>query len=81
MAIEQGLTILGWYEGLQKDEVPPECLWEDAEGLEQWWNDVEARREDGVSTNRGRGSSSDSDDEDPGREMVENDYARYLKNG
>ena len=81
MAIEQGLTILAWHENLQKEDVPPEHLWEDAEGLEQWWKDVEARREDGVATSRGRGSSDDSDDADQGREMVENDYARFLKNG
>lgn len=73
--------ILGWHENLQKEEVPPEHLWEDSEGLELWWNDVMARREDGIPTSRGRGASDDSDDDDPGREMVENDYARFLKNG
>lgn len=78
MAIEHALTILNWYENLSKDEVPPEHLWEDAEGLEQWWSDVEARREDGMPTKRGAGASS-ADDGDPEHEMVENDYARYLK--
>lgn len=81
MAIEHALTVLNWHENLPKDEVPPEHLWEDVEGLELWWKDVEAKREDGIPTRRGRGSSNDSDDDDPGPEMVENDYARSLKNG
>ncbi len=82
VAIEHALTILTWYENLQKDEVPPEHLWEDVEGLEQWWKDVEAKREDGAPTSRGqRGQSGDDGDSD-GRhepEMVENDYARFFK--
>jgi len=81
VAIEHGLQVLSWFENLQKDEVPPEHLWEDAEGLEQWWADVEAKREDGVETKRGSGAASSESDEDPGRQMVENDYARFLKNG
>lgn len=80
MAIEHALQVLSWYENLPKDEVPPEHLWEDVEGLEQWWGDVEAKREDGVATTRGRGSKG-SDDDDPDPAMVENDYARFLKNG
>jgi len=77
VAIEQGLTILNWFEHLPKEDVPPEHLWEDSVGLEQWWQSVEDRRDDGVSTKRGRGSS----ESDSGNEMVENDYARYLKDG
>lgn len=68
--------MLTWYENLQKDEVPPEHLWEDSEGMEQWWESVEAKREDGGTTTRGRVSDAD-EDSSPG--MAENDYARYLK--
>ena len=75
VAIEQGLQILNWYENLPKEDVPPEYLWEDAQGLEQWWESVEARREDGMPTQRGRGSSESDSDSDV---MVENDYARFL---
>lgn len=84
MAIEHALTILSWHENLPSKEVPPEHLWEDPEGLEQWWKHVDAMRDDGVETQRGRGSSNDSDDgddRDPGPQMVENDHARFLKNG
>lgn len=77
MAIEQGLTVLGWYENLSSDEVPPEYLWEDAEGLEQWWKKVEDKRSDGRPSTSGR--SSEDDDEDPEPGMAENDYARFLK--
>lgn len=77
MAIEQGLTVLGWYENLSSDEVPPEYLWEDAEGLERWWRTVEEKRNDGRPSGSGRASKDDDDDEEPG--MAENDYARFLK--
>lgn len=72
MAIEQGLTILAWYENLPTEEVPPEYLWEDGAGLEMWWKHVEEKREDGGSTRR-------SQDDDGPDDMAENDYARYLK--
>lgn len=61
---------------MPKDEVPPEYLWEDSQGLEQWWASVEDKRNDGVSTTRGR---TDSGDEDQDGGMAENDYARFLK--
>lgn len=82
MAIEQALNVLSWYENIPSDEVPPEHLWEDSEGLEQWWQWVEDKREDGrpdvAPTNRARGSDDDDDEhQDPG--MAENDLARHLK--
>ncbi len=80
MAIEQAITILSWHENLQEDEVPPEYLWEDPQGLEMWWKTVEAKREDGMSI-RGRGDSSDDAGEDTGPGQAENDLARYLKQG
>lgn len=76
-AIEHALIVLTWHENLQKEDVPPEYLWEDSEGLEMWWKTVEDRQEDGRSTTRGR--ADDSDEEAPG--LQENDYARYLKQG
>ena len=64
--------------------MPPEHLWEDAEGLELWWKKVEDKRSDGRSDleDSSRSYSDDEDDADghqpPG--MAENDLARYLKN-
>lgn len=72
VAIEHALTILNWFENLPKDEVPPEHIWEDSEGLELWWKRVEAKRNDGVSS-----GSSDDDDEDS--EMVDNDLANQFR--
>lgn len=70
VAIEHALTVINWYENLPKEEVPPEHLWADAEGLELWWKRVERNREDGTT-------GKDYDDDDPG--MAENDIARSLK--
>jgi hypothetical protein len=84
VAIEHALTVLSWYEHLPKDEVPPEYLWEDAQGLEQWWATVEAKRDSGMPTSRGRDierAEEGDDDGDPGPSMAENDYARSLKQG
>lgn len=80
MAIEHALNVLNWYENLPNDEVPPEHLWEDPEGLEQWWRQVEDRRSDDrpdlADTDR---SADDDEHRDPG--MAENDLARFLKQG
>lgn len=76
VAVEQALNILTWYENLPKEDMPPEYLWEDSEGLEMWWRTVEDRREDGISTSRG---TADHAENDQPREMVENDVARFLK--
>lgn len=77
VAIEHALTILSWYENLQEEERPPEYLWEDAEGLEQWWATVDAKRKDGQDINRGRTDHADEDDQAP--RSTENDHARFLK--
>jgi hypothetical protein len=66
VAIEHALTVINWHENLPKEEVPPEHLWADAEGLEQWWARVESNRDDGIT----------GDDDSS---MEENDYARALK--
>lgn len=79
MAIEHGLSILSWHEHLPKEDVPPEHLWEDSEGLEQWWATVEARRDDGGATTTRGTEPSETGDAEPGREMAENDYARHFK--
>jgi hypothetical protein len=79
VAIEQGLTVLGWYENLPKDDVPAEHLWEDAEGLDLWWKAVEARRNDGFPPPDRGSDSSDDPGADPKPGTAENDLARYLK--
>lgn len=79
VAIEQALTIIGWHENLSTDEVPPEYLWEDSEGLELWWADVKARREDNMPMPNRGSSRSDDDDEHPDSGMAENDLARAFK--
>lgn len=78
------MIVLSWYENLPKDEVPPEYLWEDSEGLEQWWSWVDDKRSDGresvAPANRSRSASDDDEEhQDPG--MAENDLARFLKSG
>lgn len=75
-AIEQGLTILNWFENLPEDERPPEYIWEDSQGLEMWWKTVDDKRNDGVETNKGH---ADSAQDDQPRVMTENDHARFVK--
>jgi len=72
VAIEQGLTILTWYENLPDDEVPPEYLWEDPEGLERWRQAVRDRKEYAASAGR---DSADIGDE----ELTSNDLAREFR--
>ena len=40
VAIEHGLSIIGWYENNTSADIPPEHIWDDGEGLEQWWQRV-----------------------------------------
>lgn len=68
-AINQGFTILSWYENFTDEEVPPEYLWEDGTGLERWFERVKENR--GLST----GGSSIPE----GSEMTGNDYADVFK--
>lgn len=49
MAIEHGLSIIGWFENNTQSDIPPEHLWDDAEGLDKWWQRVAARREESMS--------------------------------
>jgi hypothetical protein len=88
VAIEQALTVLSWYENLPKADVPPEYLWEDVEGLEQWWASVEEKRSDGLpdymNKDRDRGDDPDdgagsSSDSSSGNGMAKNELASYLK--
>ncbi len=79
-AIEHALTVLGWYEHLSKDEVPPQHLWEDSQGLDRWWRDVEDRRNEkyGLDPTPSR-SDSGNDQEHPDSGMAENDIARAFR--
>lgn len=73
VAIEHALTVLNWMENLPKKEVPPQRLWGDGEGLEQWWAKVEEWRSEG-----GGPASSSSPD---AAEGTDNELARAFKQG
>ena len=65
---------MNWYENLTKSEVPPEYLWEDSTGLEQWWATVQDKREDSMG-----GDAAGGADRDQTPAMTENDLARSFK--
>ncbi len=82
------MTILSWFENCTKEEIPPEYMWEDSDGLEQWWAAVKEKRESGFANPHEKRDDSDvewEDSETPkrdqGPETAENDLARILKNG
>lgn len=56
-------------QNLPREDMPPEYLWDDPQGLNQWWERVQFRRD---SENAG---------EEVAPEMVENELARELKRG
>lgn len=74
---------MSWHENLQPGEIPPEYLWEDAEGLEQWWATIEDKRSGGEEPSKDRIKISDDGDDagdaDQAPGMAENDYARFFK--
>lgn len=66
------MTILGWYENSTEQDIPPEHIWDDAEGLDLWWKKVRARQEAEYS--------SGADDTIPDEEdMMGNALARSFK--
>lgn len=70
MAIDHALSVLNWHENLPKDEVPPQHIWEDPEGLEQWWKRVDEKR-----ATRSNPGLEEVEDE----EMVGNDLASQFR--
>lgn len=65
--------ILSWFENYTKEDLPPEHIWEDADGLDEWWDRVKERRERGMSAPSGA-PSGDADEE-----LAENELARAFK--
>ena len=63
---------MNWYENVVKDEVPPEYLWEDPQGLEMWWASVQEKR--GIPDARPSGGG----DERPS-EMESNELTRAFR--
>lgn len=61
-----GAMVVLSYEELPKDERPPKRIWDDPEGLRDWFREVERRRD----AKYGTGS---------GEPMQENEYARELR--
>jgi len=70
------MTILSWHEHLIKEEIPPEHLWDDSQGLDMWWEYIRDKREDNIPIPR----SGDDEDERDGR-VAENDIAKAFKGG
>lgn len=68
------MAILSWFENFVEEEVPAETIWDDAEGLEQHFKAVRARKEDGRPS-----YSGDDDDDDGDGSMVGNDIADVFK--
>lgn len=73
-AIGHGLTILSWFENNAEKDVPPENIWDDAEGLEEHWKAIRQREADRLES----GGSYDPGDED-GEDMLGNDLAGVFK--
>lgn len=60
--------ILAWHESRPKEEIPPEHLWDDSDGLEEWWERIEVKKD------FSSGGSSVKDED-----LVTNEYARTFK--
>lgn len=73
MAIEHGLTIIGWHENHIGEDLPPHYLWDDDEGLKQHWDMVRERNEEKYGTKKGKGEALEQ------VPMESNDLARELR--
>lgn len=61
--------ILGWFENLPKDEIPPRNIWWSGDLLDTWFEDVERRR----NKKSGKKSTYDEAEEAPsmGNQLVD----------
>lgn len=66
--------ILAWFENHVKEDLPPEHIWEDPEGLEEWWDLVKDRKERQMSGGARSGGGDESSSE-----MESNELARAFK--
>lgn len=67
--------VLGWFENLPKDEVPPRHTWWSGDLLDAWFKDVEERREKKMSSGGKKKSTYDEADETPsmGNQLLDRD--------
>lgn len=70
MAVQHALHVLHWQENLSTDEMPPEWMWPFNDALDEWFDEVDARRRDRVG---GRDTYEDAPD------MMSNELARERK--
>lgn len=75
-AITHGLTILSWFENNAEKDLPPENIWDDAEGLELHWKSVRQRESDRQDGGTSYDEGSDGPD---GGDMLGNDLASVFK--
>lgn len=45
MAVQHAESVLGWYENLPNDEVPPVWMWPFPDELEEWFDEIKLARE------------------------------------
>ena len=74
VGVNLALQVLSWYENLPSDERPPHSIWWSDELLDQWFTDVEEKRNS--RHGGGKGSSYDRADDAP---MSENEFAAGLR--
>lgn len=61
-AVNQALAVISWFENLPRDEVPPRHIWWSQELLDEWFVEVQERREKGASGRRSRSSYDEAKD-------------------
>lgn len=71
MAIEHALKVLSWFENYSSEEVPPEFMWEDDDGVEKWFKTVKENKDNDYPT---------GDDDDGNPRMLNNDLADTFRN-
>lgn len=74
VAVNQALMVISWFENLPKDEQPPRHIWWSDKLLDEWFRDVQDRREERYGSKK-RTSYEEATDVP----MVENEFAASLR--
>lgn len=76
MATNAGLQVLSWFENLPRDEQPPRHIWWSGDLLDEWFEDVEERRNAKYGQSGRKRTSWDEGTEVP---LVENELAQQYR--
>lgn len=77
VGVNEALQVISWHENLPRDEQPPRHIWWSVELLDEWFENVNEKRNDRTGSGRRRSSYDEAEDVP----MTENELAAQFRTG